>query len=794
MYVFLLLLCAAFHQASSERFFVVTTRNDPCPGKFNGEPCLTLTQFVSGSYTRFLSDPSLVSDVTLDLQIGKHQILYSHDLLVQNMDSFILRATPEAILDCGNKYFNISNVKNVQISGIKFVNCTNSIVIKSVTQFKFDNCSLVNLQGLSITDTPQATIMKSFFSESSQTVRVTETSITISQCTFSNNCVGIYGENSHITVYQSIFSMNTANCITHSNQPLRSGGAIYLSYNALQARGRYLEDEALTIANSTFEDNNAQQNGGAIYISGSNIKINGSRFVNNTARLQGGAVYIVSTSTTTDSTSTIEDSEFISNHASIGGGAIYAPASVQISNSAFIGNTAHLRGGGAIYTGGRNSNIEVARSLFRNNSAAYCGVFDIDELHHNIKIADSTFSLNIATGNSDIGSILSISGIKSDIGGVMCVRNATISIVDSNFTHNEAAGYGGVMYVDDSTVTLEKCVFDSNTAGYSGGVTYTEQHRVQLKINFSSFTKNKVQGGDGGAVYIGRAHSQVSISESRFGFNSATDRGGVIIIYGGVLEVNNTDFNNNTAMGGGIGSACNSQTTIPDEIVTSEDPDFSFCNLYDEYAREYDTRVVTTRMASLPTSEATTVTSTPNLPSTASTADHTTAITSETTSSNPDPNTTNAPPSTVDDRATTQQITVKATDKTTAAASSTTTGAIAPHTTNIPPVLYFELDGNVYLNNSAISLQEIGEGERALICKTNKQDCCGTPPNRFGEFHYPNGDQVPIRNRQDKLYRQRGDREIYLNRRVDTTSPSGTYSCVIPDVAGTIQTLYIDLL
>ena len=787
MYVFLLLLCAAFHHASSERFFVVTTQNDPCPGKFTGEPCITLTQFVSGSYTRFLSDPSRVSDITLDLRPGNHQILYSNDLQVQNMESFVLKATTpdlEVTLDCRNRYFNISNVRHVHISGIKFVNCTNNIVIKSVTQFNFENCSLGNLQQLWITDTTQATITKSVFSESRQAVHATQTSITISQCTFSTNCVGIYGDNSHITVNQSAFRMNTANCATKSIQPLRSGGAIYLNYNAHQVRGRHAQTEALMITNSTFEDNNARQSGGAIYVSGTNVKINGSRFINNTAQSQGGAVYIASTRFTTDGISVIDGSEFISNRASIGGGAVYAPASVQISNSAFVGNTARLRGGGAIYTGGRHSNIAVIKSIFVRNSAAYCGVFDIDELKHDVKVKDSTFSLNTATGNSDISSILSISGIKSDIGGVICVRNATISILNSNFTHNSAAGYGGVMYVDDSKVTLEKCAFDSNVAGYGGGVTYTEQHRVQFNINLSLFTRNRVQGGDGGVVYVGRAHSQVTISECRFGFNSATDRGGVMVIYGGLLEVNSTDFHNNSAAGGGIGSACNTQTIVPNEIVTAKDPEFSFCNLYDEYARQYDGRVVTTSMASLSTTEANTITSTPTFPSTTSSGDHATDITSP----DPDPNTT--PPSTVDDRATTvKQITPTA--KETASTSFTITTTTAPSTL---PVLYFQLSGNVYLNNSAVSLQEVGEGENALICKTDKQDCCGTPPNRFGEFYYPSGDMVPIRNRLDKFYRQRGDGEIYLNRRVDTTSPTGTYSCVIPDAARIIQTLYIALL
>ena len=48
--------------------------------------------------------------------------------------------------------------------------------------------------------------------------------------------------------------------------------------------------------------------------------------------------------------------------------------------------------------------------------------------------------------------------------------------------------------------------------------------------------------------------------------------------------------------------------------------------------------------------------------------------------------------------------------------------------------VYFELKGERYVNNSMVNILAIGEGDNALLCKTNKQDCCGTVPNRFGEF------------------------------------------------------------
>ena len=107
--------------------------------------------------------------------------------------------------------------------------------------------------------------------------------------------------------------------------------------------------------------------------------------------------------------------------------------------------------------------------------------------------------------------------------------------------------------------------------------------------------------------------------------------------------------------------------------------------------------------------------------------------------------------------------------------------------------MYFELNGVVYTNNSAASLLEVGEGENALLCKTNRKECCGTPPNRFGEFYYPNGINVPIAKQRQGFYRNRGENVIRLNRRDGITSPTGKYRCEIPDASGSVQNIYVNL-
>ena len=73
--------------------------------------------------------------------------------------------------------------------------------------------------------------------------------------------------------------------------------------------------------------------------------------------------------------------------------------------------------------------------------------------------------------------------------------------------------------------------------------------------------------------------------------------------------------------------------------------------------------------------------------------------------------------------------------------------------------VYFIHEGRTYANNSNLSLASIGEDQNALICKTDKEDCCGTPPNRVGEFYYHSGVRVPIRKLGQAFYRTRGHQE-----------------------------------
>ena len=53
----------------------------------------------------------------------------------------------------------------------------------------------------------------------------------------------------------------------------------------------------------------------------------------------------------------------------------------------------------------------------------------------------------------------------------------------------------------------------------------------------------------------------------------------------------------------------------------------------------------------------------------------------------------------------------------------------------------FSLNGTVYQNNSIVTLEDIGEGDAALLCLTDQTACCIHPT--LADWFFPNGTGVP---------------------------------------------------
>ena len=104
--------------------------------------------------------------------------------------------------------------------------------------------------------------------------------------------------------------------------------------------------------------------------------------------------------------------------------------------------------------------------------------------------------------------------------------------------------------------------------------------------------------------------------------------------------------------------------------------------------------------------------------------------------------------------------------------------------------VWFSLNGTTYQNNSNVTLENIGEGDDALLCKTNQTVCCQNPA--IGNWYFPNGSRVPRRvvNKTSwDFYRTRGRMEVHLNHR--RGGEEGIYRCEIPDTMNVTRSIYI---
>ena len=285
--------------------------------------------------------------------------------------------------------------------------------------------------------------------------------------------------------------------------------------------GAVLNNGTLTVKNCSFNGNTATDgdgiysvaNGGAIYNAGA-LTVIGSTFTGNTATAgygEGGAIY-------NEHNCTVTGSNFMGNTATTDGGAIYsADDTLTVNNSTFTSNTAG--NGGAIYNG---HSCTITGSTFKDNSATEGDGGAIYNSDDTLTVNNSTFIGNTA---------------KIGDGGAIHNEYGTLNINGSNFTNNTAPnddGYGGAIYNYGGTLTVTGSKFIGNIAGTdnSGGAIY---NGYNLTVNNSTFTGNTATN-DGGAIYTGDYN--LSVNNSTFTGNTATNDGGAIYSNGGSNTVN----------------------------------------------------------------------------------------------------------------------------------------------------------------------------------------------------------------------------------------------------------------
>ncbi len=328
---------------------------------------------------------------------------------------------------------------------------------------------------------------------------------------------------------------------TRANKAVR-GGAIY-------ANGGMLD-----VTNGEFYGNIASSStGGAIYAVAS---VTGSLtnvvFAENSAGQDGGALALHSTAgiPITSATFGVLNDPSRGNTAGANGGAIYlGSGQLLLTNAEFYGNRSGTSGngsGGAIFSGATSTSGTLSNVIFKQNSAAGQGGA-IYWGGGGMIIDNALFSSNTATN----GGAMSVNGAQ-----------ASVSLINANFTDNVATGAGGALSVRAGTVHLTATAntnYTGNTAASEGGFLHITDGGVvdiqatvgsTLTIGGTNSTEDTISSGTHTNTVIGintlGAHGSVIFKSDNSAYRGRVDvnsgsllLGGADAKLGGLISVKN---------------------------------------------------------------------------------------------------------------------------------------------------------------------------------------------------------------------------------------------------------------
>ena len=290
-----------------------------------------------------------------------------------------------------------------------------------------------------------------------------EGTLTLDNVTFNNNIsqktsnavgggamalVATKGNAVSTTIKNSTFTNNSTESKLHYEN---NGGAIYV-YGTNDHAG----NNTLNISGSHFESNHTNKTGGAIGVnnlgpSDFKIEINDTTFTNNNSPGYGGAID-VTTGGTGNVTLNLDKATFNGNKSESDGGAIaYEKGNItsNISNSTFTNNTAN--NGGAIYNGIKN--LTISNTIFDGNKTNDGGKGGAIYNAGNISLSQTEFKQSTDTIYMANDSFADFSGTNI-LNGSISSENATSEIKNKGtlILNADNSGYTGT-YTQESGQT-----------------------------------------------------------------------------------------------------------------------------------------------------------------------------------------------------------------------------------------------------------------------------------------------------------------------------------------------------
>lgn len=374
------------------------------------------------------------------------------------------------------------------------------------------------------------------------------------------------GSNAKVDITNTIFNNNIIEYTGNATDNVSYGGVMYIN------------GSEVTITDSTISGSSAMR-GGAIYAHGAEtvLTLNGGTYNNNTATIHAGLVY------NNLGTLTINQSEkgagtFTNHTANNRGGVILNNGTVTINNGVFTDNQAEGTKGGGVIGGTGGAVLTIKNGTFQRNASTYT-TNDSDtkksgdvhgggviESSGRVTIEGGTFQANTAMKGGviylDVTGKLKITGgtfgaealgnSASYRGGVICIEDErtsteTIKIDGAQFNYNHvtnsAAVSGGVIYAGSNAKVnighTAACVFENNKADCTGtdtsygGVLYM----TSATVNMKNTTLNNNSAKRGGAIYVAKDTSNLTVTNTTCTDNTGTAFGKDIFLDAGELTL-----------------------------------------------------------------------------------------------------------------------------------------------------------------------------------------------------------------------------------------------------------------
>jgi len=308
---------------------------------------------------------------------------------------------------------------------------------------------------------------------------------------------GMSSGNDQITFINCTFE-NTGEAI-NSNKITFISGCEFENIKATAVKLYSTQSTANIIDNSTFENCNSKNDGGAGYINSKTV-ITNSKFINNYAS-NGGGLYIDA------ETCAVDNCEFIGNEADyVAGGAYFSSANCNLTNTAFINNSAasnaafYLKTTPVTVENNTESNSTITSNSFTHLNEIIAQTGNVLILENDYKFK-SKEDMDVASGII-INKNLIINGNGHAIDGaeyasILIIDEETADVTFNNINFVDALDYA-VTIKSAKSVTFNNCTFYSSNHGYYNdeGVIFIDNDGGSVTdsvlINRCSFIDNDI--------------------------------------------------------------------------------------------------------------------------------------------------------------------------------------------------------------------------------------------------------------------------------------------------------------